>query len=246
MQADDFTVDMFRQQTRPDLVRSCQRLRYEVYHRDLGLDTPDMDHRARLDVEDNDPVSDFLSVTRRSDGTVVGCLRLQTAGAAPFYAEKEFVLQGPWWHGRALVEGARFAVATDYRDSEVPLRLFAGFRRYCRAREVGHLLSVSIVPDAAARPERALSILRWLGARMRTELSRGRPAAGYGFDGLSMAAAAAVAPAEADTLPAMVRMLANDRTTLCSLPAYCRRFHTWNFLLSTDLRPAAVRREEVA
>lgn len=45
-----------------DLLTQCQELRYRVYHRDLGLDMPDLDHVAKVDVEDRDPHSDFAAV----------------------------------------------------------------------------------------------------------------------------------------------------------------------------------------
>ena len=227
------SIWLFSQAQDEALTRAVQQLRYDIYHHDMGLDTPDMDHARRLDIEDNDPISDCLVAM---DGEqIVGCMRLQTSGTGDFYAEKEFVLQGPSWQQHPLVEGARFAIRSEYRDGRVPLLLFSAFRRYCKQRNIRHLLSVSIVSDPQRRDTFALRIFRYLQERTHLALERGRPAPGYEHP-LDLAHAAELSPIDQDALPPMARMLANRRTTLCSAPAYCRRFNTWNFLLVTELR----------
>lgn len=227
----DLEVLTFNQAAEPSLTEAVQRLRYAVYHHDLGLDTPDMDHVRGVDVEDNDLRCDCVIVKRAGD--IVGCLRLQPSGRGAFYAEKEFTLLGPTWKGARFVEGARFAVRPQDRHGGAAIRLFAAFRDYCRAHDISRLISVCIVSDAERRPAVPAGILRWLLSKgVRFALDRGRPAPGYEHD-LSGAAAAWLDPA---SLPPMMHMLANPRTTLSSAPAYCRRFDTWNFLLVTQLR----------
>jgi putative hemolysin len=227
----------FTEASRPDLVLACQRLRYEVYRRDLGLDTEDMDHARGLDIEEGDSACHFIAAQRAEDGAIVGCLRAQTSGDRPFYAERDFVFQGPWWRERTLAEGARFAVQEAHRNSKVPLLLWSGFRAFCRARGAGHLISVSIVPDPEPRPETALAVLGWLRDHVAFDLGRARPAPGYEIaldlsPGRGALPAAAIDPSE---LPPMIRMLANRRSTLCSVPAYCRRFRAWSFLFITRI-----------
>ena len=221
-----------------DLLRRCQALRYRVYRDDLGLDTPDLDHGQQLDVEERDPRCDFAAVLDArpaARGEVLGCIRMQPAERRPFYAELEFDLLGPTWSATKLVEGARFAVTSTERDGPVPLLLFQAFRRYCRERAVDHVLSVAIIAGDAADGARAARLTRYLVGRTQVDLDRGRPAAGYELAPPTEAElAGAAAPLAGEASP-MLRLLANRRTTLCSPPAYCRRFGTFNFLLSTRL-----------
>ena len=221
-----------------DLLRQCQELRYRVYHRDLGLDMPDLDHVAKVDVENRDPHSDFAAVLDgrlATRGEVLGCIRMQPGERRPLYAELEFDLLGPTWRTGRLVEGARFAVTASERDGPVPLLLFQAFRRYCRERSVERVLSVAIVRGEPGDRARAARLTRYLLDRTETALDRARPARGYELDpptAEELASAGALRPQEASP---MVRLLANRKTTLCSLPAYCHRFGTFNFLITTRL-----------
>jgi len=235
-----FEVARFAASDDLEALRRCQRLRYRVYCEELGFDPPDMDHVRRLDVQANDPVCDLLMVTRKDDGELAGTIRIQGPGAGPYYAEDEFVLDGAWWQGRQLVEGARFAVSPAYRDGVVPLLLFRAFRDGCRERRLTDLVSVVLIPDTGQDPQIPLRALRWLIGRVELEMDRARPRPGYlyaPFASLSPADLADVPPAADRSLPPMLRMLATPRSTLCSPPAYCRKFGTWNFLLVTDLAP---------
>ena len=102
--APPFVLASFHQAEQPELTHAVQRLRYQVYHHDMGLDTPDMDHQRGLDIEDNDLLCECLVVrdTSLPQHDIVGCLRLQESSGERFYAEKEFTLQGPWWRQRRL------------------------------------------------------------------------------------------------------------------------------------------------
>ena len=221
-----------------DLLRRCQALRYRVYHGDLGLDMPDLDHAEKIDVEERDPQCDFAAVLDGGPagrGEVLGCIRMQPAERRPFYAELEFDLLGPTWPGAGLVEGARFAVTAAERDGPIPLLLFQAFRRYCRERSVERVLSVAIIRGDVEDRARAARLTRYVVERAEVALDRGRPARGYELappTSLEIAAAGDLLPEEASP---MLRLLATRRTTLCSEPAYCRRFGTFNFLLTTRL-----------
>ena len=204
------------------LLARCQALRYRVYHHDLGLDTPDLDHERALDVEERDGLCDFAAVLDGA-GEVLGCIRMQPPGKGPFYAELEFDLLGGEWARVPHVEGARFAVRSSERNGPVPLLLFQAFRRYCRERGIDRVLSVAI-------------LTRFLIERTAFAPWRGRPARGYELPppaAEELAAASDLAPEESSP---MLRLLANDRTTTCSEPAYCARFGTFNFLLSTRIQ----------
>ena len=221
-----------------ELLRRCQALRYRVYHGDLGLETPDLDHVAKIDVEERDPRCDFAAVFdggSTASGEVLGCIRMQPPDRGSYYAELEFDLVGPTWADTKLVEGARFAVTSTERNGPVPLLLFQAFRRYCRERSIDHVLSVAIIRGDLEDRARAARLTRYLVERAACALDRGRPARGYELEpptDTEIARAGDLVPEEASP---MLRLLANRRTTLCSQPAYCRRFGTFNFLLTTRL-----------
>lgn len=227
------------------LLAECQALRYRIYHGDLGLDTPDLDHRAKLDIEERDPVCDFAAV-RDGSGEIVGCVRMQPSDRRPFYAELEFDLLGDTWARTPHVEGARFAVTAKERGGAVPMLLFQAFRTYCLQRAADHVLSVAIVKGESTDRERLARLTRFVTARAKVATERGRPASGYEIAPPTRQELSVASDPDPDSLPPMLRLLANPRTTLCSLPAYCRRFGTFNFLLSTSLRgPHATNRTKV-
>jgi putative hemolysin len=216
------------------LLQQCQALRYRVYKEDLGLDTPDLDHTRRLDVEERDPIADFAAV-RATSGEIVGCVRMQPPGRGPYYAELEFDLLGPSWTETRFVEGARFAVDRAHRDGPVPLLLFQAFRRYCRRHDARDVLSVAILRGDVDDRERLARLVRFVSERTHVDVSRGRPARGYEIDPPSdVELGRASTPEDAELSP-MLRLLAGPRSTWCAPPAYCRRFDTFNFLLTTRL-----------
>lgn len=216
----------------PRLIEACQRLRYRVYSRELGLDTPDMDHARAIDVERRDAHCRFV-VARDQLGEVSGCVRMQSHRPPSFYAEDEFDLLDPWWEGAALVEGARFVVAAEERSNSVALQLFQAFRDLCRRERRSHLLSVAIVPAPTAEPATLACLLAYVQSRVESRTHLARPARGYETE-LPTASAIAAAPTNVQ-IPPMLRLLATARSTLCAPPAYCRRFRTFNFLLVTKL-----------
>ena len=218
-----------------ELLRRCQALRYRVYHSDLGLQTPDLDHAAGLDIEARDADCDFAAVLDVERREIVGCLRMQPPGRGRYYGELEFELAGPTWQSRRFVEGARFAVAKHERNGPVPLALYLAFRRYCRERSIDDVLAVAIAPGVRTDRAKVARLTRFLTARTDVALERGRPAVGYELEPPSEEELAAAGAPRAGEVTPMMQLLANRRTTLASRPAYCRRFGTFNFLLTTRL-----------
>jgi hypothetical protein len=182
----------------PVRLRACRALRYDVYHRDLGLDMDDLDHATGLDCEARDLDCDF-AVVESDDGRALGTIRMQPPGRAPYYAELEFRLLGPTWASTRFVEGARFAVTRDERGGPVPL------------------------------------LTRHIEERVVVAKDRGAPAPGYELEPSTPDELACAPPLAPHELSPMLRLLAGPRTTLASEPAYCRRFGTFNFLLTTRL-----------
>ena len=218
----------------PAFLEKCQSLRYTVYHHDLGLQMDDLDHERKLDVEARDFVCDFAAVVDDAE-KVLGTIRMQPPGRGPYYAELEFVLEGPRWSEEDYVEGARFAVLAPERDGPVPLLLFQAFRKYCRDRRISRLLSVAIVRGNLSDRSRLARLTRFLRDRVEVAFDRGRPAPGYELEPPTLRELFEALPPTNEELSPMLRLLATSRTSLCSEPAYCHRFGTFNFLLTTSL-----------
>lgn len=105
-------------------LRAAQRLRYKVFVEELGADGPLVDHAARLERDEFDPVVDHLCLVdqRRSAADldhVVGVYRLLPSGRAAdfgrFYCDAEYDLTPLRASGRRLVELGRSCVHPDYR-----------------------------------------------------------------------------------------------------------------------------------
>jgi hypothetical protein len=218
----------------PGLLRACQALRYRVYHHDLGLDMPDLDHAQRIDAEERDASCDFVAAVS-SDGAVLGCLRMQPPGRGPYYADREFVRSGSFWDQAEHVEGARFVVTLAERGGPVPLLLFQAFRRYCRELRIRRFLSVVMIPAREDDRQRLARLCRYLGERVDVRPEHGHPRPGYELAPPTDAELHRAGEPGADELPPMLQVLATPRSTLCAPPAYCRRFGTFDFLLSTRL-----------
>jgi putative hemolysin len=103
---------------------AAQRLRYRVFVEELGGTGPMVDHDARLERDEFDPVVDHLCLvdTRRNAETldhVVGVYRLLPGDRAEkfgrFYCDTEYDLAPLRASGRPLLELGRSCVHADYR-----------------------------------------------------------------------------------------------------------------------------------
>lgn len=103
---------------------AAQRLRYRVFVEELGGSGPFVDHEARLERDEFDPVVDHLCLidTRRDEGAldhVVGVYRLlrgdQAARFGRFYCDSEYDLAPLRACGRPLLELGRSCVDAEYR-----------------------------------------------------------------------------------------------------------------------------------
>jgi hypothetical protein len=228
-------VEAFTGATRPELLLSCQRLRYRAY-RALGLDTPGMDHARGLEADDGDAAAEFFAAVG-ADGEIAGCMRAAyaQAGGGQLCLETEFSLDAPWWRGRLLGEGSRFAVLDAHKNGEAPLLLLGAFRAACLRRGIRHLVSIAILPDRARGRDTALGALRFVMDRAAVDVTLARPRPGFEAPELLLDDAPSAASIDPERLPAMIKMLSNARSSLCAMPAYCPRFSAWSFLFRTSL-----------
>ena len=107
-------------QTDADL-RAAQRLRYEVFVKELGAAGQGVDHDARLETDHFDAFADHLLLRNNRDGEVVGVYRLlnseQARKAGGFYCESEFDLTRLKASGKSLLELGRSCLRADVRGS---------------------------------------------------------------------------------------------------------------------------------
>lgn len=151
MIADDVSFELRLAQTDRDL-RAAQRLRYHVFVTELGGDGPLVDHQARLECDEFDPLFDHLIlVDPRRDAEalddVVGVYRLlpgdRVGATGRFYSEGEYDLSALKSSGRRLLELGRSCVHADYRGSAAMFHLWNGLADYVAENRIEVLFGVA-------------------------------------------------------------------------------------------------------
>lgn len=151
MIADDASYELRLAQTDRDL-RAAQRLRYQVFVTELGGNGPLVDHEARLERDEFDPVFDHLILTdprRDADALddVVGVYRVlpghRVAKDGRFYSESEYDLSALKSSGRRLLELGRSCVHVDYRGSSAMFHLWNGLADYVADNGIEVLFGVA-------------------------------------------------------------------------------------------------------
>jgi putative hemolysin len=144
MTADDSPYAVRLATTPSDLI-AAQRLRYQVFVRELGGDGPMVDHAKGLERDAFDPHFDHLIlVDRRIDpetrAHVIGAYRVlssdRRAAAGRFYSETEFDLSPLLASGRRLLELGRSCVHADHRGGTAMFHLWNGLAEYVLDRGI--------------------------------------------------------------------------------------------------------------
>lgn len=131
-------------------LRAAQRLRYEVFVRELGGDGALVDHDAGLERDGFDEVSDHLilrDISRPREEGVVGVYRLMDDAAARraggFYSSQEYDLSPLLSGGRRLLELGRSCVHPDYRGGTAMYHLWQGLAEYIENKGIDVLFGVA-------------------------------------------------------------------------------------------------------
>lgn len=133
-------------------LRAAQRLRYDVFVEELGGDGALVDHDARLERDEFDPVVDHLILvdTRRDASAfdhVVGVYRLLPGARAAefgrFYCDSEYDLSVLKSSGRNLLELGRSCVHADYRGGSGMFLLWNALADYVLELEIEILFGVA-------------------------------------------------------------------------------------------------------
>lgn len=133
-------------ETEADL-RAAQRLRYEVFVRELGGGGEMVDHEAGLEQDRFDPYFDHMLVSDDSIGAVVGVYRLlrgdQAERLGQFYSEDEYDLTPLRQSGRKLLELGRSCLHPDYRGGMAMFHLWNGLAAYVADHGIEVLFGVA-------------------------------------------------------------------------------------------------------
>ncbi|MGJ5619171.1 GNAT family N-acetyltransferase [Sulfitobacter sp. MF3-043] len=142
--AADFHVKLA--QTAEEL-RAAQRLRYQVFVRELGGGGALVDHDAELERDELDPFFDHLLLYDQRTGSVVGVYRLmrpeKAREAGRFYSEGEYDLAPLLASGRRILELGRSCLHPDYRGGMAMHHLWAALAQYVAQHRVEVLFGVA-------------------------------------------------------------------------------------------------------
>ncbi|MEY8798932.1 GNAT family N-acetyltransferase [Leisingera sp. XS_AS12] len=143
-QAPEFSVKLA--DCEADLI-AAQRLRYDVFVRELGGGGSMVDHEAGLERDRFDPYFDHMLVTDENRGELVGVYRLlrddQAAELGQFYSEDEYDLSALRNSGRRLLELGRSCLHPDYRGGTAMYHLWSGLAQYIAEHEIEILFGVA-------------------------------------------------------------------------------------------------------
>ncbi|MCY4206943.1 MAG: GNAT family N-acetyltransferase [Roseovarius sp.] len=147
MLSDDSRFIVRLAETEEDIL-AAQRLRYEVFVKELGGDGPLVDHDRKLERDKFDPFFDHLILKDRNQGeNVVGAYRVlrddQAENAGQFYSEDEYDLSILKKSKRKLMELGRSCVASEYRGGEAMYHLWSGLAAYVIRHKIDILFGVA-------------------------------------------------------------------------------------------------------
>jgi putative hemolysin len=155
--APSFSVRIAR--TDADLL-AAQRLRYDVFIRELGGSGDMVDHDQGLERDRFDPWFDHMVVQDDTTGQIVGVYRLLRGEVAEqagqFYSEDEYDLSVLKASGRKLLELGRSCLHADYRGGMAMFHLWSGLADYVERHGIEVLFGVASFhgtdPQALADP----------------------------------------------------------------------------------------------
>lgn len=149
---------------------AAQRLRFQVFHQELGARLSDISMTERRDVDPYDAIADHLLVEHGNgdEWAVVGTYRLLRQPVAEarggFYSSGEFdlspLIEHAHQHSAQLLELGRSCVAPAFRDSATIQLLWRGIAHYLSMHDIGYMFGCASLPGTdISRHAAALSYL---------------------------------------------------------------------------------------
>lgn len=129
-------------------IKAAQRLRYEVFVRELGGNGALVDHDQELERDMFDDHADhLLALDPARDGRLAGVYRLMrkdhARAAGRFYSESEYDLTPLLTSNRVLLELGRSCLHPDYRGGSVMFHMWQGLAEYVLEHEIGILFGTA-------------------------------------------------------------------------------------------------------
>lgn len=151
-------------------LRAAQKLRYDVFVRELGVRGQSVDHEGGIEADQFDSVCEhLLLIDHKGPGArsvVVGTTRIIDAASAAraggFYCAAEFDLSVLLASGRSLMEMGRTCLHPDYRGGVAIYHLWHGLARIVTARRIAVLFGAASLPGTDLKAH--VQPLSWLHA----------------------------------------------------------------------------------
>ncbi len=144
LQNSDLTVKLAETQGE---LHAAQRLRYEVFVRELGGGGAMVDHAAGLERDRFDAHADHLILQKRECGEVVGVYRLlrgcRAQNGEGFYSQSEYDLSPLTASGRRLLELGRSCLHREHRGGTAMHQLWQGVADYIARHRIEILFGVA-------------------------------------------------------------------------------------------------------
>ncbi len=212
----------------PDEIRAAQRLRYQIFAEEKGVDLPTP--LAGHDIDEFDDHVDHLVVTERTTGEVVGTYRLLPPGrSARLYSDGEFDLGALHGLRGSLVEAGRACVHPDHRDGAVINLMWSGLARYVLLSGHRYLAGCASVPLADGGQAAADAWLLGTSKYACPPELRVHPRDPW------MPAGPLTARPSAASLPPLLRGYLRVGAWICGAPAHDRDFGDADFFVLLDL-----------
>lgn len=133
--------------TSPEELEAAQRLRYDVFVKELGGGGHLVDHDRKLERDRFDPYFDHLIVTDAAKDAIVGVYRMmrrdQAEAAGGFYSAAEYDLGPLMRSGRKVLELGRSCLHKDYRGGMALFHLWNGLAAYIAEHRIEILFGVA-------------------------------------------------------------------------------------------------------
>ncbi len=210
-------------------VREAQRLRYQVFAREMGARVPGREQGIDCDIYD--AYCDHLLVRDTESNEVVGTYRILTGARARriggFYAEGEFDLARLNHLREAMVEVGRSCVHPDYRSGAAIALLWSGLGAYMLQHGYRHLIGCASIAmgdggAGAAGVYRRLRETSFSPIEYRVFPRRELPMHRFGGDA-------------ATPLPPLIKGYVRLGAYVCGAPAWDPDFNTADLLMLLPL-----------
>lgn len=211
-------------------LRALQRLRFEVFNRELGEGLSSAWQSGR-DEDVFDAGCHHLLVEEVAGGALVGTYRLQTAAMAArhrgFYSAGEFDLTSlPAELLDGAMEVGRACVAREHRNTRVLFLLWRGLARYVASHQLRYLFGCASVTSQNPAEGVALFARLVTEGRLHPTL-RVSPHPAFSCDSYRAA--------EAPEIPPLFRIYLRHGAWICGPPAIDLEFGTLDFLVLFDV-----------